>query len=178
MRTACLTRVLVLAFALTALISNAAYADTSREYQLKAAYILNFSRFIYWPMNSFSSATDEFSICVYGESPFGENIDYLRGKKVQSRSIKISYKEDLNNVAECHILFVSASGKSSFYEMSSNITQNVLTVSDVEGFSAKGGMIEFIRVNNKIKFIINVTQSIKSGIKYRSQLLEVAEQLR
>ena len=51
-------------------------------------------------------------------------------------------------------------------------------MSDVDGFSSEGGMIEFIRVNNKIKFEINVTQSEKSGIKYKSQLLEVAEKLR
>ena len=56
--------------------------------------------------------------------------------------------------------------------------QRVLTVSDVKGFSSEGGMIEFVRLNNRIKFEINVTQSTKSGIKYRSQLLEVAERLR
>ena len=178
MRKACLTRVLVLAFALTTFFSNAANADTSREYQLKSAYLLNFARFIYWPVESFSSETDALKICVYGKSPFGENLNYLLTKRVQSRSIKINYKDDLRNISECHILFVSESDKASFYKVASEVPQNVLTVSDVKGFSSEGGMIEFIRVDNKIKFEINVTQSTKSGIKFRSQLLEVAEKLR
>jgi len=178
MRIAFLTRILVIAFALATLFSNVVYADTSREYQLKAAYILNFARFIYWPKGSFSSAEEKFNICVYGENPFGEDLEYLLSKKVQNRSITVNYKEDINNIAECHILFVSESGKVDFYRISSSLPQNILTVSDVEGFGSKGGMIEFIRVDNKIKFSINVTQSVKSGIKYRSQLLEVADKLR
>jgi len=178
MRKAFLSRVLVLAIAMTTLISNAAYADTSREYQLKSAYILNFARFIYWPSGSFLSSTDEFNICVYGESPFGESLDYLLGKKVQSRSIEISYKEAMNNLEECHILFVSKSEHGNYEGMLSRVPQSVLTVSDIEGFSSEGGMIEFVRVDNKVKFAINVTQSTKSGIKYKSQLLEVAELLR
>jgi len=178
MRTACLTKVLVLSIALAGLVSTAVYADTSREYRLKAAYLLNFARFVYWPTESFLSETDTFKICVYGESRFGENLNHLLSKKVQGRSIRIIYKDDLRNISECHILFVSESDKASYYKVASEVPRNVLTVSDVEGFSSEGGMIEFIRVDNKIKFEINVTQSIKSGIKFRSQLLEVAEKLR
>jgi len=178
MRTVCLSRIIVLAIALATLISNAVYADTNREYRLKAAYLLNFARFVYWPTGSFLSETDAFKICVYGESRFGENLNQLLSKKVQGRSIKINYKDDLKNITECHILFISKPDKVSNYKVASEVPRNVLTVSDIEGFSSEGGMIEFIRVDNKIKFEINVTQSTKSGIKFRSQLLEVAEKLR
>ena len=178
MRIAFLARIVAIAFVLATSFSNAVYADASREYQLKAAYLLNFARFIYWPKGSFLSADDKFNICVYGENPFGENLEYLLSKKIQNRSIKVNYKEDINNIADCRILFVSESGKINFYRMPSTMPKNILTVSDVEGFVSNGGMIEFIRLDNKIKFIINVTQSTKSGIKYRSQLLEVAEILK
>ena len=63
------------------LIPNAVYADASREYQLKAAYLLNFARFVYWPEESFSSSADKFNICTYGVSPFGENLNHLLSKK-------------------------------------------------------------------------------------------------
>lgn len=178
MRKACLTQVLVLVVAMTALFSNAVSTDANREYQLKAAYLLNFARFIYWPKALFSSEIDVFRICVYGESPFAENLNHLLSKKVQGRSIKINQIENLNNVAVCHILFVCKSNEDDFHKISSYFPQHVLTVSDVKGFSSQGGMIEFVRFDNKIKFEINVAQSTKSGIKYRSQLLEVAEQLR
>jgi len=178
MRIAFLSKILAVIFALLISVSNTVYADASREYQLKAAYILNFARFIYWPSGSFSLAKDEFNICVYGKNPFGKNLEYLLSKKVQDKSIKINYKEDINDIAECHILYISESGIKNFYKMSSTVPRNILTVSDVKEFGTKGGMIEFIRVDNKIKFLINVTQSAKSGIKYRSQLLEVAESLK
>jgi len=178
MRTARLSRIIVLAIVLATLNSNAVYADTSREYRLKAAYLLNFARFVYWPTESFLYETDAFKICVYGESRFGENLNHLLSKKVKGRSISINYEDDLRNITECHILFVSESDKASYYKVASEMPRNILTVSDVKGFSSEGGMIEFIRVDNKIKFEINVTQSTKSGIKFRSQLLEVAEKLR
>lgn len=178
MRKARFTKLLVLVFALTTLFANAVYADATREYQLKAAYLLNFARFIYWPAEVFSSETDKFEICVYGDNPFGENLKYLLSKKVQSRTITINSIENLNKVETCHILFVSKSYENDFYNFSSEMPQNILTVSDVKGFSSEGGMIEFIRVKNKIKFEINVTQSTRYGIKYKSQVLEVAKQLR
>jgi len=178
MRKIRLTKIIALIFALITPFTNTVYADATREYQLKAAYLLNFARFIYWPMEAFASAADKFEICVYGDSPFGDNLKYLLDKKVHGRSIKINNIEDLSNAKTCHILFVSESSETSFYHFSSKMPPYVLTVSDVQGFSAEGGMIEFVRVKNRIKFEINVTQSGEHGIKYRSQLLEVAEKLR
>lgn len=75
-------------------------------------------------------------------------------------------------------MFVSKASDIFFYNFLSNLSSYVLTVSDVQGFSTERGMIEFVRVKNRIKFEINFTQSTKHGIKYRSQLLEVAEKLR
>lgn len=164
--------------ALAMLLISAVHADTGREYQLKAAYLLNFSKFVYWPAESFQTPESTFNICVYGENYFQENLNYLLDKKVQSRAIKVLNIDDLENVGVCHVLFISDSAIAKFYEFSAKMPDNILTVSDVKGFSRKGGMIEFVRVTNKIKFEINVVKSSSSGIKYRSQLLEVAEQLR
>jgi len=91
MRKSLLTKIIALAFALITPFTNTVYADATREYQLKAAYLLNFARFVYWPIEVFSSAVDEFEICVYGDSPFGENLKYLLDKKVHARSIKINH---------------------------------------------------------------------------------------
>jgi len=153
-------------------------ADTSREYQLKAAYLLNFARFIYWPGDSFDSENDKFNICVYGSSSFDESLNLLLDKKVQGRSIQVDFIDRLKGISACHILFVSGDEAEKFYEFKMQMPKHVLSVSDKEGFSESGGMIEFVRIRNKIKFEINVTQSTNAGIKYKSQLLEVAERLR
>lgn len=171
-------KTIVMAFVLTMSLITATQADTNREYQLKAAYLLNFARFIYWPSESFESEQSSFNICVYGTSSFDESLNLLLDKKVQGRSIQVDFIDQLKGLSICHILFVNKESVAHFYESIALMPRGLLTVSDKEGFGESGGMIEFVRIKNKIKFEINVTESSKSGIKYKSQLLEVAERLR
>jgi len=158
---------------------GSAYSDASREYQLKAAYLLNFARFIYWPEQAFQDDRQSFNICVYGKSPFGDSLDRLSNKKIKSRDIEIKYISSLSQLKACHMVYISESMKKDYPKIIKKLDDRaVLSVSDIGGFSQNGGMIEFVIVHNKIKFEINVEQSSKSGIKYRSQLLEVAAKLR
>ena len=153
-------------------------ADVSREYQLKAAYLLNFARFIYWP-EQVVVTKDSFNICVVGDSPFGDSLEKLSDKKIKNKKIKVKYTQSFKKESECNIVYISESRGSDYKEIIDNIDKHsILTVSDIEGFASSGGMIGFVRVSNRIKFEINIEKSIKSNIKYRSQLLEVADKLR
>ena len=157
---------------------NLTHAELTREYQLKAAYLLNFARFIYWPEDVFV-ASDNFNICVVGGNPFADSLVRLSYKKIKNKKIKVTYSEIYLKEDQCHIVYISKIKSDTHKEIIKKIgTDVVLTVSDIDGFASDGGMIGFVRVKNKIKFEINVDKSIKSNIKYRSQLLEVAEQLR
>lgn len=159
--------------------SSPAYSDASQEYQLKAAYLLNFARFIYWPEEVFSDESSDFNICVYGDNPFGDNLDKLSNKKIQKKGINVKYTSDISKKLFCHMVFISESEKNKYVEIINGISdQSILTVSDIDGFCEAGGMIGFIRIKNKIKFEINIDKSTSAGIKYRSQLLEVAEKLK
>jgi len=154
-------------------------SDVSREYELKAAYLLNFARFIYWPQNAFKDDPDTFYICVYGINPFGDNLDWMSDKKINKKHVKFVYVSDFKYAESCHIVYIGKSDKKEYLSLIDTYSKKtVLTVSDIEGFSESGGMIGFVRVENKMKFEINVNKSTESGIKYRSQLLEVAETLR
>ncbi|MCW8933741.1 MAG: YfiR family protein [Gammaproteobacteria bacterium] len=154
------------------------HADFNREYQLKAAYLLNFARFIYWPEQVIKTA-DNFNICVIGENPFNDSLDKLSNKKIKNKKIKITYSKYYVEETQCHIAYISKTKNNEHKDIINKIGNDVvLTVSDIDGFALDGGMIGFVRVKNKIKFEINVDKSVKSNIKYRSQLLEVAEQLR
>lgn len=164
---------------MSSLFCAQAYSGTNKEYQLKAAYLLNFARFIYWPEDAFKATGETFNLCVFGDSPFGDNLDKLSNKKIQNKNIKLIYANLVGEIELCHIVYFSDSEKENFKSVINKLPPAImLTVSDIEGFSKSGGMIEFVRVNNRIKFEINIGQSSNSGIKYRSQLLEVAEQLR
>ncbi|MCW9048574.1 MAG: YfiR family protein [Gammaproteobacteria bacterium] len=154
------------------------HADLNREYQLKAAYLLNFARFIYWPEQVIKTA-DNFNICVIGESPFDDSLDKISNKKIKNKKIKIIYSKSYIEGNQCHIIYISKTKNNEHKDIIKKIGDSVvLTVSDIDGFALDGGMIGFVRIKNKIKFEINVDKSIKSNIKYRSQLLEVAETLR
>ncbi len=158
--------------------SSSVYSDTRREYQLKAAYLLNFARFIYWPENVFSKSSKNFYICVYGDNPFAENLNNLSDKKIQNKKIKIIDIKDTEKNDACHIVYISGSEKDDYLKViTAYSNKTALMVSDINGFCESGGMIEFIRVKDKIKFEINVTSSGDVGIKYRSQLLKVADKI-
>lgn len=155
------------------------YSDADKEYQLKAAYLLNFARFVYWPEEVFEETKNKFNICVYGRNPFDTSLDKLASKKIHNRNIQLIYEINSEDVGVCHIVFFSRAEKVDYKGFIGSLSETtLLTVSDIKGFVENGGMIEFVRVKNRIKFEISISQSDKSGIKYRSQLLEVAEQLR
>lgn len=178
---------ILLAVLLFTVSGSFVHSASTREYQLKAAYMLNFARFVYWPEDIFKSSSNEFIICIYGKSPFGESLNKLSKKKIKNKNISLRYVSvkgvgegtAKSVLSECHVLYVSNSTENQYAKILKQISQNtVLTVSDINGFCESGGMIGFIRVKNKIKFEINLNASSRAGIKYQSQLLDVAEQLR
>jgi len=175
----CMSRIFLVLVLMPVTMFAIAETKVNKEYQLKAAYMLNFARFIYWPEEAFKVSSGKFNICVYGESPFGESLDKLSTKKIKNKNINLKYTNFPEELNECHIVYVSIS-KESIYEEEFQAMPRMymLTVSDIKDFSVKGGMIEFIRLEKRIKFNINVNKSHEAGIKYRSQLLEVAEHLR
>src|ERR1700722_29884 len=60
---------------------SSAQSATPGEYQLKAAFLFNFAKFIDWPTTSFTNPQDRFSICILGADPFGSGMDeLLQGK--------------------------------------------------------------------------------------------------
>lgn len=151
-----------------------AHADL-REYHLKAAYILNFVKFVYWPKDLFEEKNSPVNVCVLGKDPFGAALDVLTDKKVGSRAIVARKISEVQQSASCHVIFLSQS-ETKVIESHIGLLagKHILTISDIEGFAGNGGMIGFIKVKNKIKFEINITSSNSSGIKFSSKLLELA----
>lgn len=165
-------------FLLLATSSFASEVD-SRENRLKAAYLLNFARFVYWPEEVFSKSEPSMNICVYRDANFLESIDAISNRKVNNKKIKLLLTEDARVIDSCHIIYFSQKIENEFEKIIPEIGDKlILTVSDANGFVDSGGLIELIEVDNKYKFIINDTKSKRAGIRYRSQLLEVAESVK
>jgi hypothetical protein len=150
------------------------------EYQVKAAYLYNFGRFVEWPPKVAAASTGPFTICVLGEDPFGQALEATvagetRGnQKVAARRIS-SPQESV----DCQILFISSSEAKRLSKIIEALGNSaVLTVSDISQFSQHGGMIQLVLEGNRIRFEVNLTATQRAGLTLSSELLKVATAVR
>lgn len=155
-------------------------ADTPGEYQLKAAFLFNFAKFVQWPTTSFSSPQSEFDICILGDDPFGKSIDdVLRDKTVGEHHVAILRCKNPTEVSHCQIVFVSSSEKKRVSEILASLkSANTLVVGETDGFAESGGAIQFTLENQRVHFIINVDAAEHAGLQVSSKLLALARVVR
>ena len=162
---------------LLACASTEARTAVAREYQLKAVFLFNFAQFVAWPPTAFEKPDSPLIIGVLGEDPFhGTLDDTVRGEKIEGHPIAVERYRRLDDLHPCHVLFVC---KSEFGRLDQILAalkgQPVLTVGDVEGFAARGGMIRFVNDNNKVRFRINVEAAKAASLTISSKLLRPAD---
>jgi hypothetical protein len=146
------------------------------EYQVKAAYLCHFPKFIEWPASVHGDDQASITLGILGEDPFGAALKPAEGKRVTGRKMVIRHLEKLDQVEKCHIVFVSRSEEERLSEILRKARNwNALTISDMEGFAERGGVIGFITLENKIHFAINVDAAERIGLKISSKLLRLAK---
>jgi hypothetical protein len=163
-------------FGLLAAGAGRAQESPLTEYQLKAAFVYNFAKFVEWPPAAFGEATAPMVIGILGENPIRGDLDRaIRGKTINNRPLMIKEPHSAAEWTNCHILFISPSEKKRLPEiLGSLIGASVLTVSETDGFTEAGGMINFISEGNKIRFHINEAAAKTAGLKISSKLLSLA----
>ena len=146
------------------------------EYQVKAAYLYNFGKFVQWPAGFGPAQNDSFIICVLGEDPFGPALnatfrdETIAGKSVVAR--RIPKPED---AVDCRILFISSSEDKQLKQILALLDRNsILTVSDLPQFSQRGGMVQFVLEGSKVRFEVNLTPVKHAGLTLSSELLKLA----
>ena len=153
--------------------------EVNQEYQLKAAFLVNFSRFITWPEQSFSPEHQEVTFCIAGKNPFGATLSAVDGKKISGRNIRVVFADSLQKLPQCHLLYVSSSEKNELASLSSRVGYRpVVTVSDIPGFVAAGGSIEFVIKEDRLSFIINNSDLKQRGIQASAAMLDLAASVR
>ena len=150
---------------------------TPSEYQVKAAYLFNFLKFVKFPEDSFADPIAPIVIGVMGEDPFGNALpQVVIGKTAQGRDLVIRnyrFGEDLRGA---HILFISSSERKRIPAILSSLRgTSVLTVADCDGFVEAGGMIQFLSENARVHFAINVEATRKGRLAVSSKLLSLAK---
>lgn len=144
----------------------------SKEYQLKAAFIYNFTKFVEWPEHSFANAESPIVIGILRGNPFnGELRKAVSGRKVNGRSIVVTQVTSTATARQVHILFVGAALDSRLKDFTGVLDgSTVLTVGESPAFARYGGMITFTLRGDSLRFVVNIDSAKKAGLKISSQL--------
>jgi hypothetical protein len=155
-------------------------AQTSQRYNTKAQFLYNFTQFIEWPAQAFASAEAPFIIGILGDDPFGPLLnDNVAGEKVKNHPIVVQRYEDVKDIKNCHILFISNKGAGKLREILAALpNKNILTVSDIPDFATTGGIIRFMLIKKKIKLQINLPASKNAELNISPKLLQLADIVR
>ncbi len=143
------------------------------EYQIKAVFLFNFALFVEWPASAFSDDRAPLVIGVLGTDPFGAQLDEaVRGEKIGERPLVVRRYRRVEEVTDCHILFLSGSEAGATEKILARLKdRSLLTVGDTDNFNRQGGMVRFVNENNKIRLKINVDAAKAAGLVISSKLL-------
>lgn len=145
-------------------------AQNPLETKIKAAYLYNFTKFVDWP----DKKGKAIQICVTGDDSLGKLLEDLASKQGGQEKFTVISGSKINPT-ECQILYLNGSNREVDTLLNSAKEQNILTVSDNEHFSERGGIITLFWDNGKIRFEINLLAVSKTNLKISSKLLELAK---
>ena len=159
------------------LLPVTATASQPSEYELKLAYLYNFTKFVNWPDTAFSSPEAPFNICLIGKTEGADFISLLAGKQSFNRPLALYRINEPSANTLCHILFISRSlPLEKTQRISQSLSTPTLIVGEVPNFAEKFGAIGFIMDDQRrIRIQINLNDVQKRKLSVRAQLIEVAQ---
>ncbi|MGH9395871.1 MAG: YfiR family protein [Terriglobia bacterium] len=166
-----------LAFSILIVGAAGAHSQEVSEYDVKAAFLYDFSKFVSWPAGAFKTQNSPVTICVLGRNPFGDALDrVVTGKILNGRSFSVKYMTGVEAVKSCQIVFISRSERTHLKAILDSLgTSGVLTVGDTDGFAKQGVMINLFMEENRVHFEINNKAALEAGVSMSSKLLGLAK---
>jgi YfiR/HmsC-like len=147
------------------------------EYQVKAAFLYNFAKFVEWPLGTFANSSDPIVICIVGQNPFGSTLDdMVQGKKIGDRLFAVRRLPDTQLAAKCQILFIGAGEwKRTRALLDAVKGAAILTVGETDDFTALGGVVGFRLDGPRVRLQIAPEAGERSRLRISSKLLSLAE---
>lgn len=153
----------------------AARAAVPKEYQIKAAFLYNFTKFVDWPADCFATPHDPIVIGVLGANPFGQELTaVVHDRRVNGRGIRVLALDAPPEAAQVHVLFVAPGAETQLAAFFAATPPPTLTVGESDRFATLGGVIRFTTVGDKVRFEINVGAAERAGLKISAQLQKLA----
>jgi hypothetical protein len=150
--------------------------QTPTEYQVKAAFLFNFLKFVEWPGDAAVDPQAKWVIGIVGDTPVSYQLSYLfAGKNVMGRDVQVKQFQEADNLRSCNILFIgSAERKRLPFILAGLHGSNVLTVGDMDHFIESGGMVQFVDEDSHVRISIDVGATSRAHLKVSSKLLALA----
>ena len=149
------------------------------EYDVKAAYLMNFAKYVTWPEDAFEDDHAPLTVGVVGKNPFGEALKMLaKESELGGRSVEVRHGEDIASLSGCHLLFVPATASEDLLASLNDLAETpILIVGEGPRFAKRGGIISFVIVRSKVKFEINLAAARQRNLSVSSRLLKVADKV-
>lgn len=145
------------------------------EYKLKAAFLVEFTKYVTWPASAFQSPSSPIVIGVFGNDPFGAVLDQAAaGQRADGRSIQVRRVKTATEARECQVVFVPKDQVAKAAVLSAALKDNVLIVGESPGFAQRFGMINFYLDQRRIRFEANPAAAKASGLTISSRMLSLA----
>lgn len=175
-----MTRVLNVIVLLGTALPASAQDPVFDEYQVKAAFLYNFTHFVEWPPGTFASYDDPIAICIAGPNPSSSALEEIvRGKKVGDRTIVVRRLANTHEAAQCQILFMGGTEWKRAPTVLGDLRgAGILTVGETSDFTTAGGIIAFKRDGGRIRLQVAVEVAEHRGLRISSKLLRLAEVVR
>jgi hypothetical protein len=153
-----------------------AQAATFEESDVKAAFLYYFFHFISWPEHISGSKNQSFEFCMVKNGPVINALELvLASPKAAKTVVRISKISDPEKISGCDYVFIGSASEDYAREIiAATRGRAILTVSDIDGFTSMGGMIELKRNLNRVNVLINLELLKAQGLKASSKLLNLA----
>jgi hypothetical protein len=161
-----------------ALMTAPAFADVSKEYQLKAVFLWRLAQFTNWPSDVFENADSPIVICVLGDNPFGNALHAaVAGETAHGRKLAVQQHRLVEQARSCHVLYLTGAGPRQAKAITTSLAgRSVLTVRDVDGpASAYDTIVSFVTEQNRIKLLINIKAAAAAQLVLDPRLLRSAD---
>jgi hypothetical protein len=146
------------------------------EYEIKAGFLFNFTKFVEWPAGTYANSSAPIILGIVGENPFGNLLtEAAAGKAVNGRAVLVKQFAEGQDLRSCDILFVASTDKKHTLQILAKLKgSSVLTVGEGIGFTQSGGMIAFLVEGNRVQLEIDLQATSEARLKISAKVIAVA----
>ena len=149
------------------------------EYRVKAAFLYKFGGYIEWPDRSFAGSDSPVAIGVMGADALADELaQIVAGRNVNGRPVLVRKLRAGDPIAGLHVLFIGRADRGRLAEiLAAARGRALLTVTESEEGLQLGSMINFVVVEDKVRFDVAPPSPESGNLKISARLLGVARKV-